>query len=134
MLVLTSSGDWIRLVSATWAPERLVVYNIEVDEFHTYFVGTFGAWVHNSCIDNVRRANSLPGNARLTNNVDDVFRRLAKHNGIEPRLASERLHQIKKANGLGAADNVVFDRTGNVFHPTTGERIGSLTEGGAKAR
>jgi antitoxin component HigA of HigAB toxin-antitoxin module len=31
------------------APTDLVetVYNIEVEEFHTYFVGVFGVWVHN---------------------------------------------------------------------------------------
>lgn len=33
---------------------------------------------------------------------------------------------------LDAADNVVFDMTGNVFSPETGELLGSLTEGGAK--
>lgn len=47
-----------------------------------------------------------------------------------PALASERLHAIKASAGLGAADNVVFDYGGNVYHPTTGEWLGGLTEGG----
>ncbi|MDR2261121.1 MAG: HINT domain-containing protein [Azoarcus sp.] len=31
--------------------ERSTVYNLEVDEFHTYYVGKFGVWVHNTCGD-----------------------------------------------------------------------------------
>ncbi|MDR3054011.1 MAG: HINT domain-containing protein [Zoogloeaceae bacterium] len=29
--------------------EQARVYNLEVDEFHTYYVGCLGAWVHNAC-------------------------------------------------------------------------------------
>jgi hypothetical protein len=29
--------------------ERARVYNFEVDEFHTYYVGELAAWVHNTC-------------------------------------------------------------------------------------
>jgi hypothetical protein len=35
-----------------WEPGhefRCTVYNLEVEDFHTYFVGTLGAWVHNDC-------------------------------------------------------------------------------------
>ena len=28
---------------------RTTVYNIEVEDFHTYFVGELGLWVHNAC-------------------------------------------------------------------------------------
>ena len=28
---------------------KTTVYNIEVEDFHTYFVGELGIWVHNSC-------------------------------------------------------------------------------------
>jgi hypothetical protein len=31
--------------------------------------------------------------------------------------------------GLGGADNVVFDMTGNMWDPRTREYLGSLTEG-----
>jgi hypothetical protein len=65
---------------------------------------------------------------------DEVYRRLMKDHGINPTLASERLHAIKAANGFGAADNVVLDLTGNVYNPGTGDWIGSLTAGGAKGQ
>jgi hypothetical protein len=41
-------------------------------------------------------------------------------------------HKIKQENGLGGADNVILDYTGNVYSPKTLELLGSLTEGGAK--
>ena len=113
------------------------VINLEVQGAHNYFVSPpdceqAGALVHNDCFDNVRAANNLPRNARLTTDQADVFRRLAQHNGIDPRLAGQRLHAIKAAGGRGGADNVVFDFTGNVFSPETGELLGSLTQGGAR--
>lgn len=77
-------------------------------------------------------ARTLPSNARSTTNAQEVFRRLQKFNGISPELASDRLHAIKSAMGFGGADNVLFDLSGGVYHPTTRLFLGSLTEGGAK--
>ena len=50
---------------------------------------------------------------------------------IDPRLASERLHQIKAATGRGPDDNVLFDLSGGVYDPINHTWLGSLTEGGA---
>ena len=47
--VLRLSGGWLRVLASTWEEERETVYNFEVEGFHTYFVGTQGAWVHNTC-------------------------------------------------------------------------------------
>ena len=109
-----------------------MVFNLEVAGFHTYFVGESGVWAHNTCFDRIRQVNGLPKNARLSSNVDNVFGRLLRNHGIDRNLASQRLHQLKKSNGFGGADNVVFDMTSNVFNPSTGELMGSLTQGGAK--
>ena len=46
--IFTSNGGWLRVNKGTWLSERQTVYNFEVDEFHTYFVGKHRAWVHNS--------------------------------------------------------------------------------------
>lgn len=37
------------------------------------------------------------------------------------------------ASSLAGNENVVFDWTGNVYDSATGDLLGSLTEGGAKA-
>jgi hypothetical protein len=46
--VLSAHDGWLRVGSATWQQARETVYNFEVEEFHTYFVGEAGAWVHNA--------------------------------------------------------------------------------------
>ncbi|MBF0227905.1 MAG: hypothetical protein HQK76_20865 [Desulfobacterales bacterium] len=47
--IFTSRGGWLKVTGSTWMAERQTVYNIEVEDFHTYFVGETGAWVHNVC-------------------------------------------------------------------------------------
>jgi hypothetical protein len=49
-------GDLLGTASAEAAevvgfgePQRAKVYNIEVEEFHSYFVGSEAVWVHNTC-------------------------------------------------------------------------------------
>ncbi|HEX8706037.1 MAG TPA: polymorphic toxin-type HINT domain-containing protein [Myxococcaceae bacterium] len=47
--VASASGGWLKVGTATWEQDRATVFNFEVEDFHTYFVGDAGAWVHNSC-------------------------------------------------------------------------------------
>ncbi|KFE70050.1 polymorphic toxin-type HINT domain-containing protein [Hyalangium minutum] len=47
--VASAHGGWLKVGAATWEQARATVFNFEVEEFHTYFVGDVGAWVHNSC-------------------------------------------------------------------------------------
>ena len=47
--IFTSGGGWLKVASGTWLSGSQTVYNFEVKDFHTYFVGSSGAWVHNSC-------------------------------------------------------------------------------------
>ncbi len=74
----------------------------------------------------------LPSTARTFTNAEAAFSHLEDFHGIDPILASERLHGIKAAWGLGPAENVLFDRTGGVWDAATGRYLGSLTQGGAK--
>jgi Flp pilus assembly pilin Flp len=39
--------EWTRVVANEPLPELVTVYNFEVEDFHTYFVGNEGVWVHN---------------------------------------------------------------------------------------
>lgn len=47
--VFTSQGGWIKVSGSTWLSKRQTVYNLEIEDYHTYFVGESGAWVHNMC-------------------------------------------------------------------------------------
>jgi hypothetical protein len=81
-------------------------------------------------------ADHLPANARslppAEASADELFRRLERFHGINPYLASDRLHELKKKLGFSPDDNVIFDFTGNVYDPGSLERLGSLCEGGAR--
>lgn len=53
MTLLNRNNEELKVVSQHLVPNRLeTVYNIEVDDFHTYHVGKLGIWVHNAnCCD-----------------------------------------------------------------------------------
>jgi Cu/Zn superoxide dismutase len=46
-IVSTADGSWLRVTSTTLT-RKGTVYNFTVADFHTYFVGELGAWVHNT--------------------------------------------------------------------------------------
>lgn len=45
--IFTSRGGWARVGNGTWIETAQLVYNLEVDGAHGYFVGDIGAWAHN---------------------------------------------------------------------------------------
>jgi hypothetical protein len=49
--VVRAGGGWLRVTDAGATSRRSTVFNFEVEEFHTYFVGHGAAWVHNDCPD-----------------------------------------------------------------------------------
>jgi hypothetical protein len=78
----------------------------------------------------------LPSSARtLTGKtgVTEIYRRLELYHGIDPNLASKRLHEIKADAAYAADADLLFDMTGNVYDPDTLEWVGSLTMGGGKS-
>ena len=74
----------------------------------------------------VHNVGCLPSNARTTTDFDEVSRRLNQYHGVDPSVASDRLHAIKRGLGMGGADNVIFDLTGNVYTQSR-QYIGTLT-------
>jgi len=72
-----------------------------------------------------------PGAQRFAaDQIDALYAHLQRFHGIAPEVARQRIHALKAHFGYGGADNVVFDRTGNVYDPVTLEWLGSLTQGG----
>jgi hypothetical protein len=52
--VVSSGGGTLRVASTTGIQRRTTVYNFEVEDFHTYFVGQSAAWVHNRYEDEIK--------------------------------------------------------------------------------
>ena len=71
--LLVLANESVATVARTWrerAPpgQTFTTYNLEVEDFHTYFVGEKGIWVHNTCSEGM-------------NNVASLFEQLLKKNG-----------------------------------------------------
>ncbi len=49
-LIVTADGQVVRVTSTAWLKTEQVAYNMEVEDFHTYFVGQKRVWVHNTCV------------------------------------------------------------------------------------
>jgi len=52
-LIPSAERGLLTVNALEWTPRIETVYNFGVDEFHTYFVGEIGAWVHN-CFDRLK--------------------------------------------------------------------------------
>lgn len=58
MILLDRNNQEVEVLSQYLLPNHTdTVYNIEVDDFHTYHVGRLGVWVHNADYCDVTRAN-----------------------------------------------------------------------------
>ena|GEM_PF-821553 len=59
-LLVQSDGNTLKIESIELEHESATVYNMTVDEFHTYFVSDLGIWVHNtSCMDSASAAKII---------------------------------------------------------------------------
>lgn len=47
--IVTRAGPSVKLERVEAQTAQTTVYNFEVEDFHTYFVGQNGLWVHNEC-------------------------------------------------------------------------------------
>jgi hypothetical protein len=54
--IRSAGGARLSVVAALMLAATSTVYNLEVDHFHTYFVGHAHAWVHNQCTPNAARS------------------------------------------------------------------------------
>jgi hypothetical protein len=76
--------------------------------------------------DVLRRIPGRPFTGR--NAPEQAYRHLERFHKVDPNVASNRLHVLKRQGGLGASDDVAIGRTGDVYNARTGERLGSLTD------
>jgi hypothetical protein len=67
------------------------VFNIEVDGFHTYYVGEVGVWVHNT-------QGCGPNRSPSVSNVNRAAQLRAKWGGLNPLDRKARILQLSEAN------------------------------------
>ncbi len=93
-IIHSLNGQVIRVQSVERANERQDTYNFEVADYHTYFVGDSGVWVHNNCYDELA---DLLGN--MTSKEFDQLASLWEKSTFDTLADSLRYHAIKHADG-----------------------------------
>jgi hypothetical protein len=119
-------GQQATAVDIKQRPQTERTYNIEVEEYHTYFVGDAGLWVHNMCVgveapksERVRHFTNSKGaqgikdsNTIKASDQNSVFAVKAKGKPGSPRDVEQ---QLGIARGKG--NNIVeFDANPNEFN------------------
>jgi hypothetical protein len=112
----SAEGKDLTIVGLRDLPDAIPVFNFEVAEFHTYFVGDSGAWVHN-CPYEGGEGGGRPGrgaphrektrgaNRSDARQIDDA----AREAGVDRRGFGKFIEQEKKAGGRGASENFTFE-------------------------
>lgn len=99
MKLVDRNNEELTVVSQVLVPNKLeMVYNIEVDGFHTYHVGRFGTWVHNANCCNVTRAKLEENYGKIS---DDFFGKNGQiywKNPLNNKI--EQLNDVKNINGI----------------------------------
>ncbi|MCL1624322.1 polymorphic toxin-type HINT domain-containing protein [Moraxella sp. Tifton1] len=116
MILLDRNNQEVEVLSQFLIPNRTdTVYNIEVDDFHTYHVGRLGVWVHNAdCCDLKYEAAPYHGS------VGNAVKSKAPTNpqqmldvSIKIKDTSDRRIAVDKSTG----EFVIFDKTiDNIYH------------------
>ena len=105
-ILVLSNGE---LVTVEWVQHEILespikVYNFEVEEFHTYFVGENGIFVHNGCGDNQSVYALYDKN---TNQIEYVGRT----NDLEKRKAQHKASNSSRKNlkMVPIAEDIPYD-------------------------
>jgi intein/homing endonuclease len=89
--LITSDSKQAIVISIKLDAKLHTTYNFEVADYHTYFVGEGGVWVHNTCFGNLRdhvRRHALSGQSArqyynsALKNTKVGFRFKVRHDGI----------------------------------------------------
>ncbi|MFC3801890.1 polymorphic toxin-type HINT domain-containing protein [Cohnella sp. GCM10012308] len=114
-LLVQSNGNKLKIESIKLEHESAKVYNMTVDEFHTYFVSELGIWVHNtSCI---------PWSSKSVGNAANQLSKGAKDVTVGSRSEAEelflRLYQgkgFKNTTGMSAKEAKDFFGKKSTYH------------------
>ncbi|MEM6796481.1 MAG: polymorphic toxin-type HINT domain-containing protein, partial [Acidobacteriota bacterium] len=105
-LVALNGETGLKVRQVRGSPRRETVYNFEVAEDHTYFVGEQGVWVHNDCDDSTPAAG-LDRAGEEPRPISRGAQLRAKHGSISQR----ELHQRINLRGSVSAEREVLRET-----------------------
>ncbi len=77
-VVLSPHSGWLRVGGSTWVQGPARVWNLEVEEDHTFAVGELAAWVHNGC-GSLNQFQKQVERGKTPKSVDRVDKGLGPH-------------------------------------------------------
>ncbi len=80
------SGESVVVATIEQDAQRHTTYNFEVADYHTYFVGDDGVWVHNQCKNDVPDEFTKPGGG---SNADDFITEHSQKHMYDPTTPSK---------------------------------------------
>ena len=96
-LLVQSDGNTLKIDSIEIVKKYVTVYNMTVDEFHTYFVSDLGIWVHNT--------GANPGSCLFgANGVQVTSKTIWKGNGSKARIDVENPNPGQRAGQIHYQD------------------------------
>jgi hypothetical protein len=126
-------GDVLLLRSGKQAPiTRLAVqhvcvtvHNFQVEQLHCYAVGHAQVLVHNNSLqDAIARGMRVIVGEDAPDQMVGVLARLGKP--MSRVQIGDVIHKVKGLEKLKAAENIVFDHSGGMWNPRTGDFIGKM--------
>jgi hypothetical protein len=109
-LIVSRAGPLLSVSSVMWEREAAggaegggtedkpyTVYNLTVEDDHTYFVGTVGGgtWVHNGCLHHIATNKNTVARGQWTNR----FRSLFEKNGVDIDKGPENIADLSPHSG-----------------------------------
>ena len=85
----------------------VTVYNFEVEDFHTYYVGTDSALAHNVCMKSQEKKIN-PAKFEADYNLS----RNTFHRDIKPKI----IGKVEPNYQVGKNPNILMDRSGNIAY------------------
>lgn len=128
-LLVQSDGDTLNIDSIELQNKHVTVYNMTVDEFHTYFVSGLGIWVHNSnCNFSVWNKGSFDN---IENSAEYHFKKHGKEVGAGDlaqylRKAEDFARTAKKGSTKSYVDGAV---EGTIRYKKNGKYVDIAPDG-----
>ena len=107
--LLFSNGEYgiINQIEVEVLSKPQTTYNFEVEDFHTYYVGTNEVLTHNKCTPNNAKRYSAEEIAKKYDISVDEF-----HNDIKPEI----LKRVKPKYNVGKNPDIALNRVGNIAY------------------
>ena len=124
--LLDSNGSILLLESTEieLTDEPTKVYNFEVEDFHTYFVGECGVWVHNAnCPSYMNDDGTLKPNQEYTAGEHDYVYK-TDSNGNITSVHADELHPKTHSGRLKHESNTVVKQVGDDAGHLIADRFG----------